>query len=256
MVSLNLAFVSTPSRSKKSKLSIDKSTETDNGYVSLDGRVTNRSSEEGLQLHEAQNRPDEVGWNPQLKAMQCPRTAATPLASSNKVTSWSAQSRSDGTTASDSCVPAGAAVRRGLERGGSRSELQHPPQGGGEAQQRLSAQKPQELSLQETLHRGGKHARLPTRLGEATPPSLALTTSFRSRRQDVPKSGTSCSSRCSSLRTHDSESTRHESETEDLMWEDFLHCAECRSSCTSETGQPGTLLKQSWNSREVDALLF
>uniref|UniRef100_A0A672FQE1 PHTF1/2 N-terminal domain-containing protein n=1 Tax=Salarias fasciatus TaxID=181472 RepID=A0A672FQE1_SALFA len=55
--------------------------------------------------------------------------------------------------------------------------------------------------------------------------------------QDVPKSGTSCSSRCSSLRTQDSESTRHESETEDLMWEDFLHCAECRSSCTSETGQ-------------------
>uniref|UniRef100_A0A8P4KDQ3 Putative homeodomain transcription factor 2 n=1 Tax=Dicentrarchus labrax TaxID=13489 RepID=A0A8P4KDQ3_DICLA len=53
--------------------------------------------------------------------------------------------------------------------------------------------------------------------------------------QDVPKSGTSCSSRCSSLRTQDSESTRHESETEDLMWEDFLHCAECRSSCTSET---------------------
>uniref|UniRef100_A0AAQ4Q3H8 Putative homeodomain transcription factor 2 n=1 Tax=Gasterosteus aculeatus aculeatus TaxID=481459 RepID=A0AAQ4Q3H8_GASAC len=53
---------------------------------------------------------------------------------------------------------------------------------------------------------------------------------------DVPKSGTSCSSRCSSLRTQDSESTRHESETEDLMWEDFLHCAECRSSCTSETG--------------------
>uniref|UniRef100_A0AAQ4QU45 Putative homeodomain transcription factor 2 n=1 Tax=Gasterosteus aculeatus aculeatus TaxID=481459 RepID=A0AAQ4QU45_GASAC len=49
-------------------------------------------------------------------------------------------------------------------------------------------------------------------------------------------SGTSCSSRCSSLRTQDSESTRHESETEDLMWEDFLHCAECRSSCTSETG--------------------
>uniref|UniRef100_A0A672YWQ8 PHTF1/2 N-terminal domain-containing protein n=1 Tax=Sphaeramia orbicularis TaxID=375764 RepID=A0A672YWQ8_9TELE len=55
--------------------------------------------------------------------------------------------------------------------------------------------------------------------------------------EDVPKSGTSCSSRCSSLRTQDSESTRHESETEDLLWEDFLHCAECRSSCTSETGQ-------------------
>ncbi|KAM6986550.1 protein PHTF2 isoform 2-T2 [Aplochiton taeniatus] len=58
--------------------------------------------------------------------------------------------------------------------------------------------------------------------------------------EEVPKSGTSCSSRCSSLRTQDSESTRHESETEDLLWEDFLHCAECRSSCTSETeGEAG-----------------
>lgn len=78
----------TPPRSKKSKLSIDKSTETDNGYVSLDGRVTNRSSEEGLQLHETQTRPDEVGWNHQVKAMQCqpPRAAAAALASSNKVT--------------------------------------------------------------------------------------------------------------------------------------------------------------------------
>uniref|UniRef100_A0A671UQG6 Putative homeodomain transcription factor 2 n=1 Tax=Sparus aurata TaxID=8175 RepID=A0A671UQG6_SPAAU len=61
---------------------------------------------------------------------------------------------------------------------------------------------------------------------------------------DVPKSGTSCSSRCSSLRTQDSESTRHESETEDLMWEDFLHCAECRSSCTSETGQKDRLAEK------------
>lgn len=52
--------------------------------------------------------------------------------------------------------------------------------------------------------------------------------------QDVPKSGTSCSSRCSSSR-QDSESTRPESETEDILWEDLLHCAECRSSCTSET---------------------
>uniref|UniRef100_A0AAY4ELN7 PHTF1/2 N-terminal domain-containing protein n=1 Tax=Denticeps clupeoides TaxID=299321 RepID=A0AAY4ELN7_9TELE len=58
--------------------------------------------------------------------------------------------------------------------------------------------------------------------------------------EETPKSGTSCSSRCSSLRTQDSESTRHESETEDLLWEDFLHCAECRSSCTSETEGEGS----------------
>lgn len=51
------------------------------------------------------------------------------------------------------------------------------------------------------------------------------------------KPATSRSSRSSSLRTQDSESARHESETEDLMWEDFLHRAECRSSCTSETGE-------------------
>lgn len=63
---------------------------------------------------------------------------------------------------------------------------------------------------------------------------------FSSSSQEMPKSGTSCSSRCSSLRTQDSESTRHESETEDLLWEDFLHCAECRSSCTSETEGEGS----------------
>uniref|UniRef100_A0A669BUN8 Putative homeodomain transcription factor 2 n=1 Tax=Oreochromis niloticus TaxID=8128 RepID=A0A669BUN8_ORENI len=56
----------------------------------------------------------------------------------------------------------------------------------------------------------------------------------------------SCSSRCSSLRTQDSESTRHESETEDLMWEDFLHCTECRSSCTSETGERKIGVSISW----------
>ena len=47
-------------------MSIDKYTETDNGYVSLDGRVTNRSSEEGLQLHEPRcdslPRTEEVCW--------------------------------------------------------------------------------------------------------------------------------------------------------------------------------------------------
>ncbi|TKS90870.1 putative homeodomain transcription factor 2 [Collichthys lucidus] len=156
-------------RSKKSKLSIDKSTETDNGYVSLDGRVTNRSSEEGLQLHEQRgdplNRADEVCWNTHAKPTHThtPRSTGLILASGNKE------------PASDEA----------------------------------SSEEDPEASYS-TLRRG-----------------------------DVPKSGTSCSSRCSSLRTQDSESTRHESETEDLMWEDFLHCAECRSSCTSETEGEG-----------------
>lgn len=79
-------------RSKKSKLSIDKSTETDNGYVSLDGRVTNRSSEEGLQLHEQQcdllNRADEVCWNPHTQPAHghAARNNGLLLAGGNKVT--------------------------------------------------------------------------------------------------------------------------------------------------------------------------
>lgn len=78
-------------RSKKSKLSIDKSTETDNGYVSLDGRVTNRSSEEGLQLHEPRcdllNRADEACWNSHVQPAHThpPRSTGLMLASGNKV---------------------------------------------------------------------------------------------------------------------------------------------------------------------------
>eukprot|EP00066_Takifugu_rubripes_P022403 XP_011611669.1 PREDICTED: putative homeodomain transcription factor 2 isoform X2 [Takifugu rubripes] len=177
-------------RSKKSKLSIDKSTETDNGYVSLDGRVTNRSSEEGLQLHETQPRPDEVGWNHQVKATQCqpPRTTATTLASSNK------ELQSDEASSEEDPEASYSTLRRGAERLNSDCLLRN----------RKNSHYKKHYTVEE-----------------------------------VPKSGTSCSSRCSSLRTHDSESTRHESETEDLMWEDFLHCAECRSSCTSETEGEG-----------------
>ena len=91
---LLLVFSSSASsscRSKKSKLSIDKSTETDNGYVSLDGRVTNRSSEEGLQLHEQRcdslNRADEVCWNSHAQPAHThtARSTGLMLASGNKV---------------------------------------------------------------------------------------------------------------------------------------------------------------------------
>ncbi|MBZ3887117.1 putative homeodomain transcription factor 2 [Sciurus carolinensis] len=115
------------SGSKKAKNSIDKSTETDNGYVSLDGKKTVKSSEAGMQNHEPQCetvKPEETAW--------------------------------------------------------------------------------------------------------------VIGTLRNVPNKDAPKSGTSCSSRCSSSR-QDSESTRPESETEDVLWEDLLHCAECRSSCTSET---------------------
>uniref|UniRef100_A0AAX7VEQ1 PHTF1/2 N-terminal domain-containing protein n=1 Tax=Astatotilapia calliptera TaxID=8154 RepID=A0AAX7VEQ1_ASTCA len=89
------------------------------------------------------------------------------------------------------------------------------------------------LRNRKNTHHYKKHYTVEVSMDTLTPSQE----SFSPFCQDVPKSGTSCSSRCSSLRTQDSESTRHESETEDLMWEDFLHCTECRSSCTSETGE-------------------
>nr|XP_033470526.1 putative homeodomain transcription factor 2 isoform X3 [Epinephelus lanceolatus] len=182
-------------RSKKSKLSIDKSTETDNGYVSLDGRVTNRSSEEGLQLHEQRcdslNRGEEVCWNSHVQPAHAhtPRSTGLLLASSNK------EPASDEASSEEDPEASYSALRRGVERMNSDCTLRN----------------------RKNTHHYKKHYAV----------------------EDVPKSGTSCSSRCSSLRTQDSESTRHESETEDLMWEDFLHCAECRSSCTSETEGEG-----------------
>nr|XP_044625261.1 protein PHTF2 isoform X3 [Equus asinus] len=54
------------SGSKKAKNSIDKSTETDNGYVSLDGKKTVKSGEDGVQSHEPQCetlRPEETAWS-------------------------------------------------------------------------------------------------------------------------------------------------------------------------------------------------
>lgn len=182
-------------RSKKSKLSIDKSTETDNGYVSLDGRVTNRSSEEGLQLHDqacdALARADEVCWN-----SHCPPSHAhTPRSTGLLLPTGNKEPASDEASSEEDPEVSYRALRRGVERMNSECTLRN----------------------RKSSHHYKKHYTV----------------------EDVPKSGTSCSSRCSSLRTQDSEGTRHESETEDLLWEDFLHCAECRSSCTSETEGEG-----------------
>ncbi|KAI4889146.1 hypothetical protein NFI96_019861, partial [Prochilodus magdalenae] len=183
-------------RSKKSKLSIDKSTETDNGYVSLDGRVTSKSSEEGLQLHDPHCdllRSEEPGWSspqPRNNLILPPLTKCmqdVPVLRSVENISDEASSEEDPENYSS--------LRRAVERKNSDCTLRN-----------------------RKSHHYKKHYTA----------------------EETPKSGTSCSSRCSSLRTQDSESTRHESETEDVLWEDFLHCAECRSSCTSETEGEGS----------------
>ncbi|AWO98045.1 putative homeodomain transcription factor 2 [Scophthalmus maximus] len=174
--------------SKKSKLSIDKSTETDNGYVSLDGRVTNRSSEEGLQLRDSPNGPDEARRNSRV---QPARAGTTPAGGDDD----DKEPASDEASSEEDPEASYGALRRGVERMNSDCTLRN----------------------RKGAHHYKKHYGA----------------------EDASKSGTSCSSRCSSLRTRDSESARHESETEDLMWEDFLHCAECRSSCSSETEGEG-----------------
>ncbi|XP_056445653.1 protein PHTF2-like isoform X4 [Gadus chalcogrammus] len=183
-------------RSKKSKMSIDKYTETDNGYVSLDGRVTNRSSEEGLQLHEA--RCDSL---PQTEEVCWSTAQATPPTHASRGTGMMAVGAKEPVSeeaSSEEDPGAYSAPRRGGERKTSDCTLRN----------------------------------------RKTPPHYKKHYTV----EEAPKSGTSSSSRCSSLRAGPSECPRHESETEDVLWEDFLHCAECRSSCTSETeGEGGSV---------------
>ncbi|XP_075782761.1 protein PHTF2 isoform X3 [Pelodiscus sinensis] len=173
------------SGSKKAKNSIDKSTETDNGYVSLDGKKTGKSSEDGVQTHELHCeviRSEEGGWNA--------GTLRNTYNNHNhhKDTQRTVTNISD-EVSSEEGAESGYLLRRNVERASSDCALRN-----------------------RKSHHYKKHYAV----------------------EDPPKSGTSCSSRCSSSR-QDSESTRPESETEDVLWEDLLHCAECRSSCTSET---------------------
>ncbi|KAG9489970.1 protein PHTF2 isoform X2 [Eleutherodactylus coqui] len=176
--------------SKKAKNSIDKSTETDNGYVSLEGRLTGKSSEDGVQVHEPQSEAihsEETTW-----AAATNRTHQTQTKTMYNKTKMDLPRSPDNVSdevSSEDDPSTGYTARRSMERSHGDNMLRN--------------RKP---------HHYKKH----------------YTT------EDIQKSGTSCSSRCSSSR-QDSESTRPESETEDVLWEDLLHCAECRSSCSSET---------------------
>ncbi|XP_041113427.1 protein PHTF2-like isoform X3 [Polyodon spathula] len=178
--------------SKKTKLSIDKSTETDNGYVSLDGRVTSKSSEDGIQLHEPHCevlKPEERCWSTGGATRHIHH-----LATQHKDVQRTIEHASDEVSSEEDPETGYSLGRHNVERTSSDYALRN--------------RKP---------HHYKKHY-----------PA-----------EEAPKSGTGCSFRCSSSR-QDSESIRHESETEDVLWEDFLHCAECRSSCTSETDAENT----------------
>ncbi|XP_010209326.1 PREDICTED: putative homeodomain transcription factor 2 isoform X2 [Tinamus guttatus] len=172
-------------RSKKAKSSIDKSTETDNGYVSLDGKKTGKSSEDFIQAHRQPCeviKPEEPGWS------AAAAKATFNNHSHHKDTHRTVTNLSDEVSSEEGPEP-GYSLRRHGERTSSDCTVRN----------------------RKSLHYK-KHYPL----------------------EDTAKSGTSCSSRCSSSR-QDSESARPESETEDVLWEDLLHCAECHSSCSSET---------------------
>ncbi|KAM8981969.1 putative homeodomain transcription factor 2 isoform X3 [Sarcophilus harrisii] len=169
-------------RSKKTKNSIDKSTETDNGYVSLEGKKTFKSNEDGIQSHEPHCeviKSEETGWST--------GTVRNTLNNQHKDNQRIITNVSD-EVSSEEGLETGYPLRRHVDRAS------------------------ENILRNRKSHHYKKHYST----------------------EDAPKSGTSCSSRCSSSR-QDSESTRPESETEDVLWEDLLHCAECRSSCTSET---------------------
>ncbi|XP_007889101.1 protein PHTF2 isoform X2 [Callorhinchus milii] len=171
--------------SRKTKRSIDKSTETDNGYVSLDGRVTCKINEDRKLLYDANCEilgPDEVNWIPGMgKTGPTPVKLKEGLRPDNNV-SDEVSSDEDGEGESQAFRQ-----RRNGERTSNDSGLRN--------------RKPQQYKRHYSV-------------------------------EEAAKSATSCSSRSS---RQDSESTRHESETEDVLWEDLLLCAECRSSCTSES---------------------
>ncbi|XP_077328140.1 protein PHTF2 isoform X1 [Lithobates pipiens] len=176
------------SGSKKSKNSIDKSTETDNGYVSLEGRLTGKSSEDGVHIHEPPSETvhsEETTW-----VAGTTRThQAKPVYNKTKIDVQRSLANVSDEVSSEDDPSTGYIARRNMDRSHNDSTLRN-----------------------RKSHHYKKH----------------YTT------EEMQKSGTSCSSRCSSSR-QDSESTRPESETEDVLWEDLLHCAECRSSCSSET---------------------
>ncbi|KAG8577118.1 hypothetical protein GDO81_010067 [Engystomops pustulosus] len=176
--------------SKKAKNSIDKSTETDNGYVSLEGRLTGKSSEDGVHVHEPQSETihsEETAWA--ATTNRTLQTQTKTIYNKTKMDLPRSPANVSDEVSSEDDPSTGYTARRTLDRPLGDSMLRN--------------RKP---------HHYKKH----------------YTT------EDIQKSGTSCSSRCSSSR-QDSESTRPESETEDVLWEDLLHCAECRSSCSSET---------------------
>ncbi|XP_030071613.1 protein PHTF2 isoform X3 [Microcaecilia unicolor] len=169
-------------RSKKAKNSIDKSTETDNGYVSLDGRVTGKSVEDGVHAHETPHellRPEEGGWS----------TGALRNTNSHHKEVQRMVTNISDEVSSEEDPETEYILRCNVDRASSDSLLRN-----------------------RKAHHYRKHYST----------------------EDAPKSGTSCSSRCSSSR-QDSESTRPESETEDVLWEELLHCTECHSSGSSES---------------------
>ncbi|XP_053446907.1 protein PHTF1 isoform X5 [Nycticebus coucang] len=70
------------------------------------------------------------------------------------------------------------------------------------------------------------------------------------------RSGMSGGSRGINMSRRDSESTRHDSETEDMLWDDLLHGPECRSSATSDSEGAHVNTLHSGNKRDPKEDVF
>ncbi|ELR56747.1 Putative homeodomain transcription factor 2, partial [Bos mutus] len=198
------------SGSKKAKNSIDKSTETDNGYVSLDGKKTVKSSEDGIQSHEPQCetlQPEEATWN--TGTLRNIPSKVNVIKNNNNTLLTNVSDE----VSSEEGPETGYPLRRHADRT-SESILRN------------------RKSHHYKKHYPNEVFTLALHLCICIYISDGKASAYNA--EDLGSISGSGSSRCSSSR-QDSESTRPESETEDVLWEDLLHCAECRSSCTSET---------------------
>ncbi|TRY82720.1 hypothetical protein DNTS_018778 [Danionella cerebrum] len=167
---------------KKHKLSMDKATETDNGYVSLDGRITSKSSEDGLHTH-----PDEP-WT-----IHASRT-------SHPDEPWvKRSSRKRSLTLGPKSVP-------------------EPPAGVEMLSDEASSEEEENDRRAERKNNDCPHAQ----------PHTTRRRAGQSRKSYTEELGKPCGV-CSVS------SLRQGSETEECVWEDFLHCADNQSTGSSQS---------------------
>ncbi|XP_032810133.1 protein PHTF2 isoform X3 [Petromyzon marinus] len=193
----------------------EKSTETDNGYICLEGKASRHCVAGGgpllshrVEALSAEGRPHQ-GSHGKQEAGRLGPAASDDLSS---------EEEGGGLRAPETPV-----YRRGAER----------PSCDGLRQRKLHTHCRKHCSAEGSVHaiRDGATASGSESCDRSENDSFL----FPQCCQEVLRSSGSCSSRSCTTSRHDSESTRPESETEELLWEDLLLGAECRSTGSTDS---------------------